>query len=260
MGELQDGLTIAELFGSAVASHGDRPFFAVPANDKRDYLPGGFEISYRDADRLIAEFSAAYRSAGFGLGHRVATLLENRPEYVLHKFALNGVGACCVPINPDYRAGETAYLLEHSEPDLILALAAREAQIGEALAQSTHKAPVVTVDGLAPVPLAKALRPARGRAPGPGTPSSVEETALAIEILCADPASHPAALRGLTWLMERVEDGTWREPAPIGFYFAKLWYFERLYPLIFTVAALRAARSLISTRPGEAQPSPTSPD
>ena len=35
------------------------------------------------------------------------------------------------------------------------------------------------------------------------------------------------------------------EPSPIGFYFAKLWYFERLYPLIFTVAALgRAARGL----------------
>jgi squalene-hopene/tetraprenyl-beta-curcumene cyclase len=95
---------------------------------------------------------------------------------------------------------------------------------------------------------------------GRGTPSSVEETALAIDILCADPASEPAALRGLTWLMDRVEDGTWREPTPIGFYFAKLWYFERLYPLIFTVAALRVARSLISTRPDEAQPSPASPD
>ncbi len=28
------------------------------------------------------------------------------------------------------------------------------------------------------------------------------------------------------------------EPAPIGFYFAKLWYFAKLYQLIFTVAAL----------------------
>ncbi len=95
---------------------------------------------------------------------------------------------------------------------------------------------------------------------GPGTPSSVEETALAVEILCADPASRPVALRGLTWLMDRVEDGMWREPTPIGFYFARLWYFERLYPLIFTVAALRAARSLNSTLPGQSQPSPVSPD
>jgi squalene-hopene/tetraprenyl-beta-curcumene cyclase len=38
-----------------------------------------------------------------------------------------------------------------------------------------------------------------------------------------------------------VEDGSFREPSPIGFYFAKLWYFERLYPLIFAVAALRVA-------------------
>jgi squalene-hopene/tetraprenyl-beta-curcumene cyclase len=29
--------------------------------------------------------------------------------------------------------------------------------------------------------------------------------------------------------------------SPIGFYFAKLWYYERLYPLIFTVAALGQA-------------------
>src|SRR5439155_16619368 len=44
---------------------------------------------------------------------------------------------------------------------------------------------------------------------------------------------------GLSWFIPRVEDGRFREPSPIGFYFAKLWYFEALYPLIFTVAALR---------------------
>ena len=44
--------------------------------------------------------------------------------------------------------------------------------------------------------------------------------------------------RGAPWLVERVESGAWREPAPIGFYFAKLWYYERLYPLIWTVGAL----------------------
>jgi squalene-hopene/tetraprenyl-beta-curcumene cyclase len=48
--------------------------------------------------------------------------------------------------------------------------------------------------------------------------------------------------RGLAWLLHAVESGRFREPAPIGFYFAKLWYFEKLYPLIFTVAALGAAR------------------
>lgn len=77
-----------------------------------------------------------------------------------------------------------------------------------------------------------------------GCPSSVEETALVVEVL-AELAPGDAVERGLAWLVEAVESGRFREPSPTGFYFAKLWYFEKLYPLIFTVAALgRAARGL----------------
>ena len=71
----------------------------------------------------------------------------------------------------------------------------------------------------------------------PDGPVSVEETALAVEALAG--TEHVAATdRGVAWLVDRVESGEWREPAPIGFYFAKLWYYERLYPLIWTVGAL----------------------
>jgi squalene-hopene/tetraprenyl-beta-curcumene cyclase len=78
---------------------------------------------------------------------------------------------------------------------------------------------------------------------GLGIPSSVEETALAVEILLdAGPAAQVAAQRGLGWLVERVEQGGLYDPTPIGFYFAKLWYYEKLYPIIFTVAALGRAR------------------
>jgi squalene-hopene/tetraprenyl-beta-curcumene cyclase len=82
--------------------------------------------------------------------------------------------------------------------------------------------------------------------------SSVEETALAIEALLAaipspqSPVPSPATAaveKGLNWLIDRVEANQHRQPAPIGFYFGKLWYYERLYPLTFTVAALgRACR------------------
>lgn len=84
-------------------------------------------------------------------------------------------------------------------------------------------------------------------------PSSVEETALAVESLCAALEQRPelqgdlesAIRRGVDWLIRQIEAGTWRTPTPIGLYFAKLWYFEELYPLVFTVAALgRAARVL----------------
>ena len=47
--------------------------------------------------------------------------------------------------------------------------------------------------------------------------------------------------RGTRWLVERVESSLWTQPAPVGFYFARLWYFEKLYPQIATVAVLGAA-------------------
>jgi len=78
------------------------------------------------------------------------------------------------------------------------------------------------------------------------TPSSVEETALAVEALIglAPGDARPAVEHGLQWLIDRVEAGGLHEPAPIGFYFARLWYSEKLYPMIFAVAALgRALRA-----------------
>lgn len=74
--------------------------------------------------------------------------------------------------------------------------------------------------------------------------SSVEETAVALESLLAagdDPTLQTAARKGLQWLVACVERGGHRRSAPIGFYFAKLWYDEKLYPPIFTVSALGRA-------------------
>jgi squalene-hopene/tetraprenyl-beta-curcumene cyclase len=81
---------------------------------------------------------------------------------------------------------------------------------------------------------------------GSGVISSVEETALAMEALVmncdpADAGSVDSLKRGISWLLDAVDSGAWIRPSPIGFYFAKLWYYERLYPRIFTVAALSRA-------------------
>ena len=50
-----------------------------------------------------------------------------------------------------------------------------------------------------------------------------------------------AAQKGLEWLLQRVEADQFGAPSPIGFYFAKLWYYEKLYPILFAVGALRRA-------------------
>ncbi|HEX3313772.1 MAG TPA: prenyltransferase/squalene oxidase repeat-containing protein [Gemmataceae bacterium] len=86
-----------------------------------------------------------------------------------------------------------------------------------------------------------------------GVAGSIEETSLALEtILAVDPKS-AAVGRGLAWLTDAIEAGRLDSPAPIGFYFAKLWYYERLYPIIFSVAALGRARrySSLQTSPCE---------
>ncbi|WP_145200667.1 prenyltransferase/squalene oxidase repeat-containing protein [Thalassoglobus polymorphus] len=75
-----------------------------------------------------------------------------------------------------------------------------------------------------------------------GAPSSVEETSLAVEALLSSDVATTEVARGVGWLIDRVESKTIDETTPIGFYFAKLWYFERLYPIIFSASALRKAK------------------
>lgn len=117
---------------------------------------------------------------------------------------------------------------------------------------------------------------------GPGCPSSIEETSLAVEALAGilahdrqsrdaidvreddhwtiarkmdevllDEAGFADAVaaaveQGVGWLVEHTRRGTDFPPTPIGFYFAKLWYFETLYPLVFTVSALGHARRALA--------------
>ena len=48
----------------------------------------------------------------------------------------------------------------------------------------------------------------------------------------------PVILLGLKWLCDAIDAGLHETSFPIGFYFAKLWYHERLYPLVFSVSTL----------------------
>ncbi|NQT21420.1 MAG: squalene--hopene cyclase [Planctomycetes bacterium] len=77
-----------------------------------------------------------------------------------------------------------------------------------------------------------------------GITSTVEETALATAALarCARDADRNAVEKGIDYLLRRIENGTWHQQAPIGLYFARLWYSEELYPVIWTLEALGRAR------------------
>lgn len=71
--------------------------------------------------------------------------------------------------------------------------------------------------------------------------STVEETALALEaLLVSDTQTLPPAfiMRGVQWLCQAVESDWTSISWPIGFYFAKLWYHERNYPFVYSLAAI----------------------
>jgi len=86
--------------------------------------------------------------------------------------------------------------------------------------------------------------PDGGWGAGDGSPSSIEETALALEALAEAPGVSDAVIgRGVGWLDTATEKGRHFPPTPIGFYFAKLWYSEKLYPLVWTVSALARVKA-----------------
>ena len=81
---------------------------------------------------------------------------------------------------------------------------------------------------------------------GPSVRSSLEETAVAVSALStarADDGNVTVAVRrGINWLMHATDNGRQFRAAPLGLYFARLWYSEELYPIIFTVGAAEAAK------------------
>lgn len=171
--DIDDNTTIIEAFRLSAQRYADRAFLVAPPNPNRSYDQAGREITYAQAFNAVHALMEDYRAAGYGLGHRIALLLENRLEHVLHKLAINAIGACCVPINPDYRKRELVYLIEHSKVDLIVALASRKEQIQDALSEARHKAPSILLEDWSREILPAALRLAEPGCVTAETPASI---------------------------------------------------------------------------------------
>jgi crotonobetaine/carnitine-CoA ligase len=165
--------TVGEIWQQAVEAFGEARFLAAPALSGRIYHPDGIAFTYAQAGAIVERLTARYAAAGYGQGHRVALMLDNRPEHLLHKLALNRLGISVVPVNGDYRRAELVYLLEHSAADLAVVAAERAAQFKAALAESRHRPPVAAFEDEGPLP--RALRPPP--IPGPVT-ADVEASLL----------------------------------------------------------------------------------
>src|SRR5580765_931746 len=136
--------TVAHAFAQSAARFGARPFLgALPETATIYGVPAG-ETSYAQMLSRIEPLRSAYAAAGYGHGHRVGLLLENRPSFFLHWFALNGLGVSVVPINPDLRSAELEYLVGHSEIALAVALPARHEALRVAARDARRTLPVMS--------------------------------------------------------------------------------------------------------------------
>ncbi len=170
---IDDTTTIADALERACQAYGANSLLAVPANPARTYDPLGREISYAAVAREVQKLASHYSASGYGLSHRVALFLESRLEHVLHKLALNSLGVCCVPVNPDYRPKELAYLIDHARVDLVVALECRMDAVHIALAHAQHQAPMVSMEGFADQSLPTPAKSAAQGVPNAETPASI---------------------------------------------------------------------------------------
>ena len=157
--------TVFAAFMATAATAPDHAFLCAPPAPGRAYHPDGVEITYAQARDEVLRLRAAYADAGYGHGHRVALLLENRPEMFFHYLALNALGCGIVPVNPDYRHDELAYQMEHSDAELAVAVPERVAALDAVGRARARPLPVVDT-GAWPRALPKAATAPRAGVPG----------------------------------------------------------------------------------------------
>jgi squalene-hopene/tetraprenyl-beta-curcumene cyclase len=93
-----------------------------------------------------------------------------------------------------------------------------------------------------------------------GVPSSIEETGVVLAALGRSVADgderrvSKAIARGARWLIDAISGDQDPLAAPLGLYFARLWYYEELYPVIFALAGLAGAAAAISPGGHEDRP------
>ena len=163
--------TVAAAFNEAARTWGPQPFLCLLPETAARYGVAAGELTYADAAGRITALRAQYAAAGYGHGHRVGLLLENRPAFFIHWFALNGLGVSVVPINPDLRAAELEYLVSHSEIVLAVALADRHAALLAAASAMGRALAVMADGGVPPAAVSAALQPS-------GEPGELTECAL----------------------------------------------------------------------------------
>ena len=157
-------LTVHDAFKATAARTPEAEFLCVEAQTALAYGIAVGSIHWGEAAAAVQVLQHAYAQAGYGHGHRVGLLLENRPAFLFHWFALNALGVSVVPINAEMRAAELEYLIAHSEIGLAVSLPERAADLRSAAQRAGVAFEAVAIgDGAFTPPPAATPPPQRDR-------------------------------------------------------------------------------------------------
>ena len=140
--------TVFDAFMATAEAAPDHAFLCAPPAPGRAYHPAGVQYTYGQVRAQALALRERYAAAGYGPGHRVGLLFENRPEFFFHYLALNALGAGVVPLNPDYRHDELLYQVDHSEAELAVAIPSRRAALEAVARERSRPLPVVDAEAL----------------------------------------------------------------------------------------------------------------
>jgi acyl-CoA synthetase (AMP-forming)/AMP-acid ligase II len=161
--------TVHHRFATTAARAPANEFLFVDAVTAQVYGIPAQPISWGKAAAEVERLRGAYARAGYGHGHRVGLLLENRPAFLFHWFALNALGVSVVPMNAEMRSAELEYLIGHSEICLAVTLPHRAEDLQAAAKVAGVRMGTWDAADVAALPPAPACAPAAGAEPGLAT-------------------------------------------------------------------------------------------
>lgn len=134
--------SVHDVFQQTLALWPERPFLhLLPETAERTGEPAVI-LSYAQAGAEIAALAGLYRNAGYGPGHRVGLMLDNRPGFFLHWLALNACRASVIPLNAENRPAELDYVVAHSGITLAITAAIHLGTMSEAASRAPQRVAV----------------------------------------------------------------------------------------------------------------------
>ena len=128
--------SLRDLIGSRSERDPDRPLIWFD----------GVESSWSEVQERAAGAAAALAAHGVRHGDRIAIMARNSPDHVILLLALGRLGAIMVPVNPEFGAEETRFVLSHADVGGVLVSADTIGTVRAAIAEIDPKPWLVSLD------------------------------------------------------------------------------------------------------------------